>query len=166
MKGKQCRKGLVRQWMEMPLNFWSKPTLVRTRLPKQAVPLWEGPRTPAVNENSSEISSLTELEARSLHWRYQTLGWTQVKNPIVQSFFIPQMPQLPTSLRGGYGEDLLGPSGAHPHKSWFEMNNQKLSPVAGPSTTCSPSPPNTAARWTHNSCTIYSCLLSIYFCLK
>lgn len=89
-----------------------------------------------------------ELEARSpkfsvptSHRKVPNLNWAQVKNPIVQSCLILQMPQLPTSFRGGYGERLVElqmPSETIPHKLWVEMKNERLSTEAWPPATCTP----------------------------
>lgn len=119
------------QWMGSFTNYLSKPPGLNIA-PKAVCSPWGGARTARMNQNSSEISSLMELEARHLkfsappsHRRYQ------VKNPVVQSCLIPQMSQPPTSSGGRIGESLVGlqmPWGAVPpsHRLIWTMRGSQL----------------------------------------
>lgn len=107
-----------------------------------SVLLWEGPRTPRTNHNSSEISFLMELEARPpkfsvppSHWRYQTSVGPKWKIQLCNPASFLRCLSHPHPLGGSSGEGLVGlqtPWGAAPHKSWAEMDKERPQLWHGP----------------------------------
>lgn len=157
-------------------NYSSKPTWVCTQLPTLSVLLWEGPRTPRMNHNSSEISSLMELEARPPKFSVPPTQGTRPRlGPSEKSncAILPHSSDVSAILVLWVGRGVRGRPGratdalrSCSSPSWAEMDKERPQLRHGPPPLVPPPPKLCPALTPHQLCDpLLPPMLSGHFCL-